>query len=69
MNKVLKYIIFVLCLIGIVCISNWLNNISAENVTGVGLGYFLLMFAGFRSLARKIYNIIFELQDGDSYGI
>lgn len=69
MNKVLKYIFFVLCLIGIVCIVNWLDDISAGNAIGIGLGHFLLMFAGFRSLARKIYNIIFELQDGDSYGI
>lgn len=61
MSNVLKYIIYVLCIAGIISIHVLLNDISAGNPSGVGLGDCILMCIGCYTIMRKVKKIIFDI--------
>ena len=59
MNKVLKYIIFLLSMVGVTALWYFLNDISNGNVTSYGLGDFIIMYIGFRTLVNIIGDTLF----------
>lgn len=61
MNKVSKIILYLLCLICIATIWEFLNKISDGNITGVRLGDYIMMLIGSINLVNWIGDKIIKL--------
>lgn len=60
-KDIFKAIISLLCVAGIIGIWYLLNYLSCDNVTGIGLGNFILMFVGGFTIGDKIRKMIWEM--------
>ena len=61
MNKVSKIVLYLLCLIGIATIWEFLNKISDGNITGIRLGDYIMMLIGSINLVNWIGDKIIKL--------
>lgn len=61
MNKVSKIVLYLLCLIGIAIIWEFLNKISEGNIIGVRLGDYIMMLIGSINLVNWIGDKIIKL--------
>lgn len=61
-DKIIRVVIFILSVIGILFIWWFLNHISEGNAASIGLGNFILVLIGFRTLADKIGDTILNFK-------